>query len=747
MPLLVGDCLAPDVVRVLEEERSLHHRPEALYAVFQESTQHGRFCGMATAHDVALHPEWIFADLTEHRSSLIVSPDADLERVLAMMEAHRGEAVAVVDESGGFLGAVTHASILHALLQETRRMHAMVEEDRQQLAAWSQRLSDLYAASTALLKVLAHTVIEADLLQAGIEALASLLQARYGAVGILDESGGLRDFVHTGISPEVAAHIGRYPEGKGLLGAVIRDNTAIRLDDMRQDPRSVGFPPGHPPMKSLLAVPVSHLGHVYGRIYLSDKLDGAPFSADDETLAMSFAHTLALALDNAREMQQIRHQQQQLDYMAHFDALTGLPNRGLLTDRTLQALAQAQRHQRRVAVLFIDLDNFKHVNDSLGHSLGDLLLKGAAQRMLGELREGDTLARLGGDEFVVLLPDIDEVQDAAIVAQKTLSTLEAPFDLQQHEVYVGASIGISIFPADADGLDALLANADTAMYHAKSLGKNNYQFFAAEMMRRTQEHLKRERLLRRALENNELRLYYQPQVEIGSRKIVGMEALLRWDSPELGLISPADFIPLAEDTGLIVPIGAWVLQVACAQAKSWLDTGLRTRVAVNLSARQFQREALAETVMQALRQSGLPPDLLELEITESILMENVETAIATLKQLSQLGVRFSMDDFGTGYSSLSYLQRFPIDVLKIDQSFVRDIPGNANDAAIVSAIIAMASQLGLEIVAEGVETGEQLDFMQDRSCHCVQGYYFSRPIPPDDATKLLAQGWSEIRAG
>lgn len=740
MPLMVGDCLASNVVRVLEEERALHHRPEALYAVFRESTAHGRFCGMATAHDVALHPEWIFADLTEHRSPLALPSDARLEQALALMDEHGGEVVAVLDADGGFLGAVSRTSILHALLQETGRMNALVEEDRQQLAAWSQRLSSLYEASTTLLKVLAHTVIETDLLQAGIEALASLLQARYGAVGILDEAGGLKDFVHTGISPEMVARIGRYPEGKGLLGTVIRDNTAIRLDDMAQDPRSAGFPPGHPPMKSLLAVPVSHLGHVYGRIYLSDKSDGVPFSADDETLAMSFAHTLALALDNAREMQQIRHQQQQLDYMAHFDALTRLPNRELLTDRILQALAQAQRHQHRVAVLFIDLDNFKHVNDSLGHATGDLLLKGVAQRMLEELREGDTLARLGGDEFVILLPDIHDVQDAAIVAQKILTVLETPFDLQPHEVYAGASIGISIFPADADGMDALLANADTAMYHAKSLGKNNYQFFAAEMMRRTQGHLRRERCLRHALEKNELQLHYQPQVEIGSQRIIGMEALLRWNSPELGQVPPLDFIPLAEDTGLIVPIGAWVLHTACTQAKNWLDAGLQVRVAVNLSARQFQREALTEAVMQALQKSGLPPNFLELEITESILMENVEAAIATLKQLSSLGVRFSMDDFGTGYSSLSYLQHLPIDVLKIDQSFVRDIPASANNAAIVSAIIAMAAQLNLEIVAEGVETGEQLEFMRARCCQCVQGYYFSRPVAAVEATALLAKG-------
>ena len=740
MPIMVGDCLAPKVVRVLEEDRALHHQPDVLYAVFQESTAHGRFCGMATAQDVALHSEWIFADLTEHRPLLALPPDAKVEQALTLMDRHDGEVVAVLNVNGGFVGAVSRISILRTLLQEANRMYAQIELDNQQLMDWSQRLSCLSEASTTLLKVLAHSVIESELLQTGIEALASLLQAHYGAIGILDEAGGLKDFVYTGISSEMAANIDHNPEGKGLLGAVIRDNTAIRLDDMAQDPRSVGFPSGHPSMKSLLAVPISHLGHVYGRIYLSDKLDGTPFSADDESLAMSFANTLALVLDKAREIKQIRDQQQQLNYMAHFDALTELPNRGLLADRILQAMAQAQRHRHRAAVLFIDLDNFKYINDSLGHAMGDLLLKEVAQRMQKALREGDTLARLGGDEFVILLPDIDDEQDAAIVAQKVLVALEAPFSLQLHEVYAGASIGISIFPIDADGIDALLANADTAMYHAKSLGKGNYQFFAAEMARKTQGYLKLESCLRHALERNELLLHYQPQVEIGSQRIVGMEALLRWNSPELGQVSPVDFISLAEDNGLIVPIGAWVLLTACTQAKNWLDAGLQIRVAVNLSVRQFQRDALMGTVIQALQQSGLPPALLELEITESILMENVEAAIVTLKQIGSLGVRVSMDDFGTGYSSLSYLQRFSINVLKIDQSFVRNIPDNPNDAAIVSAIIAMASQFNLEIVAEGVETGMQLEFMREHGCHCVQGYYFSRPISADDATKLLAQG-------
>jgi diguanylate cyclase (GGDEF)-like protein len=737
MPLAVAQCLAPEVTRVLDDERPFNPTPETLYAVFADSREDGRYCGTATEHDVAQHPEWIFADLVGHRPALTLTADTEVGCALALMEERRQEVVAILDENGRFQGVVTRASIQKALLQETRRMRCLLEEDRQQLAAWSERLMTMYDASRSLLAVLARGGVETDVLQSGIDALASLIGARYGAVGMVDESGHLLNFVYTGLSEEEAARIDRYPQGAGLLGVVIRDNTSLRLDDLAQDPRSAGFPPGHPVMKSLLAVPISHREHVFGRIYLCEKRDGAAFSADDETLAMSFAHTLALALDNAREIQRIREQQRELDYLAHFDALTGLPNRELLGDRMRQALAQARHHEYRVACLFVDLDNFKHVNDSLGHAMGDILLMQVAERMLMTLREGDTLARLGGDEFVVLLPDLREPRDAALVAQKILAALEGPFELASQEVYAGASIGISLYPVDAKGPDALLANADAAMYHAKAMGKSTYQFFALEMSQRAHAHVQMEGRLRRALEQGEFLLHYQPQIELETRRIVGMEALLRWQNPELGLVSPATFIPLAEESGLIVSIGSWVLHTACRQARQWLDAGFPIRVAVNLSARQFQRAGLLEIVGEALRKSGLPSAYLELEITESLLMHNVESTLATLKRLSELGLRVAMDDFGTGYSSLSYLKRFPVDVLKIDQSFVRDITRDPNDAAIVAAIAAMASQLGIKIVAEGVETDEQLEFLRARNCQCAQGYYFSRPVVAEEATALL----------
>ena len=461
-------------------------------------------------------------------------------------------------------------------------------------------------------------------------------------------------------------------------------------------------------------------------------------------LAQSFAHSLSLVLDNAREIEVIKQTQQHLDYLAHFDALTGLPNRTLVTDRIRQLLAHTHRNTNMVAIMFVDLDNFKNVNDTLGHSVGDLLLKEVASRVLECLRSGDTVARMGGDEFIVILPEVTDVQDAGKVATKILESLARQADIDHHEIFITASIGVSISPNDSSHMEELLANADSAMYHAKKLGKNNFQFFSAELNLKAQNAAKLERHLRRALEKNELFLHYQPQVDSITHSIVGMEALLRWNTPELGTVSPVDFIPVAEETGLIVPIGNWVLNTACAQARQWQQDGTPVRVAVNLSSRQFQRQhhrnELLDTVIQVLDKTGLPPELLELEITESIMMQNIDATLQTLGKLKKLGIRISVDDFGTGYSSLSYLKRFPIDTIKIDKSFIQDIPSDANDAAIVSAIGAMAHQLNFSIVAEGVENIEQLNFLQTIQCQSIQGYYFSKPVGNDEISKLLKNG-------
>lgn len=748
------DCLWPDVVRVLEEDRPETRSPRTVFAVFAGSVDTGTFCGLATADDINRHPEWIFADLVEHRPLVSMIPNTGVRLALKLLEREGTDALPVLGETGAFIGAVTRSSVLQAMLRherslllETRRLNRLLNDEHKQVVSWSERLSNLHEASRTLLGVLAHTSLETDILQAGIDALCKLLRARYGAIGILAPTGSLKHFVYSGIDPELAEKIGRLPLGRGLLGVVVHENTSLRLDDLSKDPRSAGFPEHHPPMKSLLAVPVSHGGHVYGRIYLCDKENSEPFSPDDEILAKSFAHSLSLVLDNAREMEEINRARQSLTYMAHFDALTDLPNRTLLEDRIRQTLTHAQRNNLRFAILFIDLDNFKAINDTLSHQAGDLLLKQASGKISACLREDDTVARQGGDEFIVLLRNIVNSRDAALVSQKILTALERPFDLNGHEVFIGSSIGISIYPDNADTIGTLLANADAAMYHAKRLGKNNYQFFTDDMNYAARRAQKLEKHLRQALNLQELDIYYQAQVQAESGKIIGMEALLRWHNDDFGQVSPADFIPLAEETGLILSIGEWVLHEACAQAKRWEQAGTPIRVSVNLSARQFQSPQrhnpyqLVDTIKSALDRSGLPPDLLELEITESIMMQHVDITMTIINRLKGLGVRFSVDDFGTGYSSLSYLKKFPIDTLKIDKSFIADIVNDPNDNAIVSAITVMAKQLKLEVIAEGVETIEQLDFLRNLRCDTIQGYYFSKPIPGDEAFLLLNNGF------
>ncbi len=461
-----------------------------------------------------------------------------------------------------------------------------------------------------------------------------------------------------------------------------------------------------------------------------------PFEVRQLTLALS-----------ARSEAQARIRQ-----LAFFDALTGLPNRELFRLRLEQSIALARRHGLPLAALFLDLDNFKRINDTLGHGVGDQLLQTIGQRLQRSVRAGDQvgrapsrdaeqepqLARFGGDEFVVSLSALRRSEDAALVARRILESVAQPVRLGEHEMLVTASIGIAVFPHDGEDPETLYRNADLAMYAAKRTGKNAFQFFSPGMNESAQKRLSVEGLLRRALTRGELSLWYQPQLHLRTGQVTGMEALLRWTSPELGPIPPLEFIPVAEETGLIIPIGEWVLRTACTQAKRWHDAGcVPLRMAVNVSVHQFVHPGFPDLVGRVLHETGLDPAALELEITESVLMKDEDHAVDTLAALKALGVSLALDDFGTGYSSLGRLKTFPIDRLKIDRSFIQAITADGDERAIASAVIAMAENMRLQVTAEGVETDNQLEYLRDNRCEEIQGFYISRPMPPEDADAFL----------
>jgi diguanylate cyclase (GGDEF)-like protein/PAS domain S-box-containing protein len=430
-----------------------------------------------------------------------------------------------------------------------------------------------------------------------------------------------------------------------------------------------------------------------------------------------------------------------LQFQANYDWLTRLPNRNLLEDRLKQALVHGERYEQLVALAHFNLDNFSLINDSLGRAVGDRVLEEVAHRIAMCVRSLDTVARLSGDEFALVSFDHNNVNSVSAELRRVLDTLSQPFYVDDREIYITCSTGVVLYPPDGENVEELLRNADVAMQRAKKQGKNMLQFYAPDMNTKVSERFDLYSKLRHALERNEFRLHYQPQVELKTGRVVGAEALIRWQSPELGMVSPAQFIPLAEETGFIVPIGAWTVMTACEQNKRWQDAGLTPiRVAVNLSARQFRQEDLVEMVARTLSETGLDASYLELELTESMVMDNPAAAIVKLKALRDMGVQLSIDDFGTGYSSLNYLKRFPVHRLKIDQSFVRDITVDADNAAIAKAVITLGHSLNLKVIAEGVETAEQLAFLRASDCDEKQGYYFCKPVPGDDLRKLLEEG-------
>jgi len=450
----------------------------------------------------------------------------------------------------------------------------------------------------------------------------------------------------------------------------------------------------------------------------------------------------------ARDLTEIKRLEERMDALAYRDPLTGLPNRRLFEDRLAIALAQAHRYRHRLAVIFVDLDRFKQVNDTLGHSVGDELLRAVAQRLMSCVREGDTVARLAGDEFTLLLPGIHYAEDLTIVSRKLTEALRKPFRIQGHDLRVTASGGISLYPEDGEDSEALLRNADTAMYRAKERGRDNFQLFSPAMSQKAMERKSLEESLRRALENREMAVHYQPCLELATGRVVGVEALLRWKRPELGIVMPKDFIALADFTGVMLSVGPWVLETACGQAREWQRRGSRElRVMVNLSAYELQQEDLVANVERALAASGLDPDSLHLEIPEGYAMQNLDRAVQTLRALRALGLHIAIDGFGAGFSSLAHLRRLPVDALKIDLSFVRGATTDPDDASVVTAVIAVAHSLKLRVVALGVETEAQVALLRSLGCDEVQGFLWSPPVPPEECERLLAAGVLPATAG
>lgn len=498
-------------------------------------------------------------------------------------------------------------------------------------------------------------------------------------------------------------------------------------------------------MTSAITQPISELTQIMQHVSATQNYSiRTNEDADDElgTLERGFnemlSHIQKRDLELEVELSKRKQAEKRLDQLAYYDSVTNLPNRYFLNERLAAAIDNAVRINSTICLMFIDLDNFKSVNDSLGHSVGDLLLTEAGHRLKLALRTGDTVCRIGGDEFAVIIENVAAPSNVEKIAKNILSSISDSYHLDGNEIFLGASIGISICPNDATNSASLLRCADTAMYVAKGHGKNTYQYFSADMENRVFRKFSLGNSLRKALENNEFLLYYQAQTNIQNGHLYGFEALLRWQHPELGMVSPADFIPLAEETDLIIPIGEWVLSTACHQARAWQDkyhTDLT--MCINLSGRQLRESNIAEKILKIVAETGFPPQRIELELTESVLMGNAALAIDRLAQLRSAGFLIAIDDFGTGYSSMSYLKRFSADCLKIDQSFVRGLPNDATDAAIVQATIALANSLKLTTVAEGVETQEQLSFLRHHGCHIAQGYLFSRPIPVEQAELLL----------
>lgn len=609
-----------------------------------------------------------------------------------------------------------------ALAQQTEITLAEVLADHLWLGVMSVMV--FVALGVAISRLLRHQVTALAQLQRQHQLI--LDSAGEGIFGI-DRAGNI-----SFVNPAGAGMVGWQPDE--LLGKALHET----LHHSRPD--GTNFPRQECPMLKILAHSSVKVGQeTFWRkdgSMLPIEYVSAPLNNDSGEMEGAVVMLQDITLRRQYE-QELQEEKARLQLLAHYDTLTNIPNRLLFQDRLEHAMAKARRTGNQVALFFLDLDRFKKINDSLGHQMGDMVLRSVADALQDVIRDADTLARLGGDEFTVILESIDTPQQAVMVAQKIIEIIAKPVEIQQHTLHLTTSIGISVFPHDGKTVEELMKAADVAMYQAKEEGRNGYRFYTPEMNARSGELMIMENRLRQSLALNQLELHYQPQFDLESGRIVAAEALLRWRHPEVGMISPVDFIPIAEETGMILPIGEWVLRQACAQAVIWGEQGGdAVRVAVNVSSRQFLCSDVVGTVRQALAETGLTPTRLELELTESIILNNVDLAVRTMQELNDMGVQLAIDDFGTGYSSLNYLQQFPIQRLKIDRSFIQEVTSTPKGAGIAGAIIALAKELHMEVVAEGIETKEQLCFLQERGCDCGQGYFLARPEPDLDPSRL-----------
>jgi diguanylate cyclase (GGDEF)-like protein len=660
-----------------------------------------------------------------------------------------GESVGVVVFLSSELGAFTPE-----LIELLRRLAVNVsfaldnfdrEDEKAGIEEQKQRLTRMFAALSATNEAIMRAKSRSELFDLVCEAAANGGRFTSTSIGLARTDEDFLDIVAASGPTAVKSKSTRLsvkddcPEGRGISGIAFRTGKPCISNDYLTDPRGTVF---HESVRSdgacaVAAFPLFNGGQPVG-ILLFCAAERDAFTPGSVDLLQRIADNIAFALDNFDRADEKTKADERIEYLASHDGLTGLPNREMFNHLLQAAMVTARHHQLQFAMLFIDLDRFKIINDSLGHEAGDALLVETARRLRDNLRTDDIVARLGGDEFVVILEHSAALGEIEKVAAKLLDAVGQPVQLSGHECLATASIGIAMFPDHGSDVHTLTKNADMAMYLAKEDGKNNFRFFTREVKMPSIERLALENCLRHALERDQFSLHYQPKVDLTGGQITGVEALLRWTHPEYGMLPPAQFIPLAEETGLIVPIGRWALNAACAQNMEWQRRGLRpVSVAVNLSPRQFADENLLHDVDEALAISGMSPVLLQLEVTESMMMRNVSGAIKVLDALQSRGIRLAIDDFGTGYSSMSLMKQFPIDTLKIDRSFVRDLPDDTEDRAIAQAIINMGRALGMTIVAEGVETSAQEAFLRAHGCDEMQGYLFSRPLPPEQLADLL----------